>query len=129
MMETSQIPEEIALSRDRLMLVFTWNRSHGESPARRAILSSETLRLACRCAWCSRDRILACFPPDFPGVAIEKVVPIGNHALHIAFSDGHARGIFPWPYLDQIAAGKTFSEILHDNPSTKIPPAQASDRI
>lgn len=90
------VPEEIVVSRDRSTL--TW---YGQNDRR--ALSAERLRLACRCAWCTRDRLTDRFPEDFAGVAIDKVEPIGGHGLHITFSDGHARGIFPFRYLREIA--------------------------
>jgi DUF971 family protein len=37
-------------------------------------------------------------------LTITKVEPIGNYAVRLAFSDGHDRGIFPWAYLNEIAA-------------------------
>jgi len=36
-------------------------------------------------------------------VALANVHLVGDHALNIAFSDGHARGIYPWAYLYRIA--------------------------
>jgi DUF971 family protein len=93
-------PSAITLSRDRLALTLCWE--DGDS----ATLDAETARLACRCAWCARDRILDRFPARFEAIAISHVAPIGAHALHIAFSDGHARGIFPWPYLHAVVEAR-----------------------
>ena len=90
-------PDEITISRDRSTLTLS-------TEGRRELLPAEQLRLACRCAWCTRDRLTEGFPERFPGVSIARVAPIGSHALHISFSDGHARGIFPFRYLQQIAA-------------------------
>ena len=39
------------------------------------------------------------------GLTIAHVEPVGNYAIRLTFSDGHDRGIFPWSYLSQIAAG------------------------
>lgn len=100
-METSPrqdfVPEEIVVSRDRSALAWS------EQDARHA-LSAERLRLSCRCAWCTRDRLTDSFPDTFAGVTIDNVAPIGGHGLHITFSDGHARGIFPFRYLGEIAS-------------------------
>jgi DUF971 family protein len=41
--------------------------------------------------------------PNAAQVTITSVEPIGNYAIRLAFSDGHDRGIFPWPYLAEIA--------------------------
>lgn len=33
------------------------------------------------------------------GVAIEGIEPVGNYAVRLRFSDGHASGIYTWPGL------------------------------
>jgi prepilin-type processing-associated H-X9-DG protein len=92
-------PETIVLAADRLHLRLAW--SDGEQAEVRA----EHLREKCRCAWCTRARIDGTFAASFDGIAIERLAPIGDYAINIAFSDGHARGIYPWPYLQQLARG------------------------
>lgn len=67
-------------------------------------LHAETLRAACRCAHCRRAQIDGVFPQRFEAVTVDHVAPIGHYAINIAFSDGHARGIFPWSYLAELAA-------------------------
>ena len=62
-------------------------------------LTAERLRGACKCAPCIRARIDGAFPDRFDGIAVVQVSPIGDYAINIAFSDGHARGIYPWSYL------------------------------
>jgi DUF971 family protein len=32
-------------------------------------------------------------------------LPVGHHAVPLVFSDGHDRGIYPWPYLAALACG------------------------
>ena len=68
----------------------------------RTTLSAEQLRIACKCAHCTRARFDDRFPARFPGVAIVKVADLG-YGLNIAFSDGHDRGIYPRPYLSHLA--------------------------
>lgn len=68
------------------------------------VLHAETLRAACRCARCRRAQIDGVFPQRFEAVTVDHVAPIGHYAINIAFSDGHARGIFPWSYLAELAA-------------------------
>lgn len=97
--QPSCAPEEFVLSRDRASL--SWH----EPEARRA-LSAERLRSACRCAWCTRDRVIEIFPACFAGITIADVALIGGHGLHITFSDGHGRGIFPFRYLSEIASAE-----------------------
>ncbi|WPO42187.1 DUF971 domain-containing protein [Tardiphaga sp. 42S5] len=62
-------------------------------------LSAKRLRSACKCAHCLRARIEGVFPNKFDSIAIALVAPIGGYAINIAFSDGHARGIYPWAFL------------------------------
>jgi prepilin-type processing-associated H-X9-DG protein len=62
-------------------------------------LPAARLRAACKCAHCIRARIDGAFPASFDGIAITVVAPIGDYAINIAFSDGHARGIYPWQLL------------------------------
>ncbi|MDB5566821.1 MAG: hypothetical protein JWP84_3387 [Tardiphaga sp.] len=62
-------------------------------------LSAGRLRGACKCAHCLRARIDGVFPQSFDGIAVTQVSPIGDYAINIAFSDGHARGIYPWAFL------------------------------
>jgi prepilin-type processing-associated H-X9-DG protein len=60
--------------------------------------------MQCRCAICSRARFDGTFAPATQGVEIEQATPIGHYGLNIAFSDGHARGIFPFAYLAELAS-------------------------
>lgn len=91
------VPETAVLSRDRTLLTLTWPNEQ------RGALSASELRLRCRCAWCTRARIEGTFPASFPDVEITDVKALGTYAVHIAFSDDHARGIFPWVYLRDLA--------------------------
>jgi Uncharacterized protein conserved in bacteria len=42
-------------------------------------------------------------------VTITGVVPVGNYAVRLVFSDGHDTGIFTWAYLSE--AGENADEI------------------
>jgi len=72
------------------------------SDGRSVVLSAEKLRLACKCAHCTRARFDDRFSEDFPGLAIVEVADLG-YGLNIAFSDGHNRGIYPKSYLLDLA--------------------------
>ena len=65
-------------------------------------LAAPRLRAACRCAHCMRARHDGLFPSHFDGVTIERLSPMGNYGINIAFSDGHERGIYPWAYLSEL---------------------------
>jgi DUF971 family protein len=86
-------PTHIAVSDDLSFLDLT--TAEGEAIR----LTAGRLRSACKCAHCIRARIDGVFPERFEGIAIVQVSPIGDYAVNLAFSDGHARGIYPWPFL------------------------------
>ena len=104
------IPEEALLTRDRRSLRLTWH------DGTRATLTAATLRLRCRCGWCTRDRLQDCFPAVPDSIAVTRLEPMGGFAVHLAFSDDHARGIFPWVYLRDLA---------RDEASKPVEPAHA----
>jgi len=91
--DRAAIPEEVVLAAGRNHLRLSWRS--GE----RMVLSAEEMRLACRCAWCTRARMDGTFEARFEDASIATIEPIGDYALNIGFADGHARGIFPWTYL------------------------------
>ncbi|MCJ2134048.1 DUF971 domain-containing protein [Methylobacterium sp. J-026] len=92
------IPDAATLSSGGTALRLIWH------DGLTATLPAEHLRLRCRCAWCTRDRAVDRFPNAFADIAVTRVEPMGSYAVHIAFTDGHARGIFPWAYLRALAA-------------------------
>jgi prepilin-type processing-associated H-X9-DG protein len=51
-------------------------------------------------------------PPQ--SLIIEAVNAIGTYGVNIAFSDGHARGIYPWPYLAALAERPQLEDFLTD---------------
>jgi prepilin-type processing-associated H-X9-DG protein len=46
------------------------------------------------------------------GIRIVSFTPIGLYAINIAFSDGHARGVYPWSLLRKFAAMTTVEDFL-----------------
>jgi len=89
--------DEIRVSQDRQRLTLSCSGGRVE-------LTARALRQACRCAACVRARYDGAGPEAAAGLAITRIDPIGAQAANIQFSDGHARGIFPWSYLWQLAA-------------------------
>ena len=71
-----------------------------------AAVPFRALRLACPCAACvsehTGERLLdpATVPAD---VAPAALALAGNYALRVTWPGGHDTGLFPWPYLRQIA--------------------------
>jgi DUF971 family protein len=96
----AEVPSDVTVSRDMRALTLNWEQ--GDS----STIPAEKLRLACWCAWCRVERIKGLFPDRFEGVEIQQVKALGGYAVHIGFSDGHARGIFPWSYLKDVALGR-----------------------
>lgn len=40
--------------------------------------------------------------PGKKDVAIREIVPTGNYAVRLVFSDGHSTGIYTWAYLAEL---------------------------
>ena len=96
--------EEIRLDKDR-------RRLHLAFAGGRAALSAAGLRSACRCAGCVASRAQGRFPADFAGVTLTGVAPFGAHGLNLSFSDGHARGVYPFAYLAALAADPAATDL------------------
>ncbi|MFG1299979.1 DUF971 domain-containing protein [Xanthobacter sp. V3C-3] len=97
--------EEIRLDRARARLHLAFAGGPGVAPAR-ASLDASALRAACRCAGCVADRARGRFDAaGFSGVTLATVAPFGAHGLNLTFSDGHARGVYPFAYLAALATG------------------------
>lgn len=90
-------PTEIRLDASRTQLSVTWDSGVTSTYA------ASALRDRARDASSVRTAINDWAVPAAAGLTITAVDPIGNYAVRLAFSDGHDRGIFPWPYLAEIA--------------------------
>jgi DUF971 family protein len=102
--DPSAAPETVVLKADRLRLGLAWH--NGETSE----IQAGHLRAKCRCAWCTRARIDGSFAASFDDVAIDRVAPVGDYAINITFSDGHARGIYPWTYLRTLAQAQELAQ-------------------
>jgi DUF971 family protein len=94
-------PDEIIVRSGRAELVLVFAEAT-------LAIGAPRLRAACRCADCRRERLDRDADPDtggatIAGTTIAEVRLVGDHALNIAFSDGHDRGIYPWSYLRELA--------------------------
>ena len=101
-------PERIRVTKNRQMVIFDWNqptlppgsehlkfkqmrflaeflRSHSTSTD---VMGSDALIYGKR------------------GLTIAEVIPIGNYAVRLQFSDGHSGGIFPYAYLYDLGENK-----------------------
>jgi DUF971 family protein len=92
-------PDTIRLDGQAGTLELVWD-------GRLAVLSHRALRRSCRCSVCENmRRTLGVVLPVADDVRLLKIEPVGPAAMHLAFSDGHERGIYPWTYLKQMAFG------------------------
>lgn len=98
------MPDEVRVSPDGRRLTLSWLDRDDAS------LTAVALRRACRCAWCTRDRIVERFQVD-DDQAVAGAQVLGSHGLHLTFADGHARGVFPWAYLRELAAAADRGEV------------------
>jgi DUF971 family protein len=67
--------------------------------ASRQQLADALLRQGCRCADCTAARRRGAQPAVALDVRLLEIRPVGAYAVQLVFSDGHERGIYPWPYL------------------------------
>ncbi|KVG59114.1 hypothetical protein WT21_20365 [Burkholderia territorii] len=64
------------------------------------------LRSACPCAACRKIRLDGGRVAAPPGVKLDGVEAAG-YGIRLLFGDGHARGIYPWPYLAELGRDDT----------------------
>jgi DUF971 family protein len=79
-------------------------RLHWED-GKRTASTAHVLRLSCPCAACvdewTQARTLDPISVS-ETLSIREIMPVGNYALRILFSDGHSTGIFPWGTLREV---------------------------
>ena len=66
-------------------------------------LTARLLRASCRSAPALRERLEGRQAEPPAGITITGLASVGRYAVNLAFSDGHARGIYPWAYLRELA--------------------------
>ena len=62
-------------------------------------IKNRDLRLSCRCALCVNEMTgeKTLREKDIPSdIAAKEIIPLGNYALGITWSDGHSSGIYPY---------------------------------
>ncbi|HWT55126.1 MAG TPA: DUF971 domain-containing protein [Rhodocyclaceae bacterium] len=65
-------------------------------------LAHAQLRARCRCATCEQQRRSGHPPKTQSEIELVGITPVADQGLNLAFSDGHARGIYPWAYLREL---------------------------
>ncbi|MCX4146492.1 DUF971 domain-containing protein [Paraburkholderia madseniana] len=89
-------PEHVTIHAATGRLSLTWRDGQTQW------IDNATLRERCPCSTCRRLTRSGQVARIEPGLAIVDVQPMG-YGVQIAFSDGHAQGIYPWDYLAGIA--------------------------
>ena len=93
-------PLEIAINRGTRTLALRW------ADGREQQIAHARLRRACACAECRRIRLEGSDVQVAPDVILIEVQSMG-YGAQLVFSDGHARGIYPWQYLAQLADARS----------------------
>ena len=88
--EVKRLPAELKIR-------MTWNDGHS------ADFPNDYLRGYCPCAGCQGHSAgpVQFRPPAQPVTAVE-IQPVGNYAISIQWSDGHATGIYRFAFLREI---------------------------
>ncbi|KVH61860.1 hypothetical protein WS89_12120 [Burkholderia sp. MSMB1072] len=89
-------PIGIALDHPARALTLSWP----DGSAQR--IDYARLRSDCPCAECRKIRLDGGRIDTRPALTLDGVEPLG-YGVRFLFGDGHARGIYPWPYLAEIA--------------------------
>ncbi|MFM0617440.1 gamma-butyrobetaine hydroxylase-like domain-containing protein [Paraburkholderia nemoris] len=88
-------PHEIRSDASTRVLTLRW------TDGREQQIPHAKLRRACACSECRRIRLDGLVVQAAPDVTLVDVHLMG-YGAQLIFSDGHARGIYPWRYLEQI---------------------------
>lgn len=88
-------PEALHLDATARVLTLRWPA--GETQR----VTHARLREACPCAACRRIRLAGGALTASTDLRLVAIEPMG-YGVQFAFSDGHARGIYPWSYLGQL---------------------------
>ncbi len=99
----SEKPRRIRVDRAEGWLEMDW----ADDGILRARLSD--VRKACPCALCKDlrakqdDQLQMITAEQTPSADLSDVVPVGNYAIQIRWTDGHDTGIYTYSYLKQLA--------------------------
>ncbi|MAN80481.1 MAG: hypothetical protein CMM77_05335 [Rhodospirillaceae bacterium] len=86
-------PSEISVAADRASLTIVWPDGVHQT------LSAPTLRQISRSALSESARLKGWDVPAGDSLTITALEPVGVYAINITFSDGYAKGIYPWDML------------------------------
>lgn len=89
-------PDEIRIDSAARLLALRWPT--GETQR----IAHVQLRECCPCAGCRSIRLAGGRLTVAADLTLTAIEPMG-YGVQLAFSDGHARGIYPWSYLGGLA--------------------------
>jgi DUF971 family protein len=92
-----ETPKRIVLNKTARTLTVHWHDGRVDE------FSGSTLRAACPCSACRRIRLQGGTIAAPDDVVVFSIQPMA-YGMQLVFSDGHERGIYPWAYLDTLAA-------------------------
>ncbi len=92
-------PKNVAFKKGQAVVSVTWKNDECST------ISGSELRRYCACSECRARKVVGI---DLINVSsdLAEVALMGHNALHVKFSDGHERGIYPWSYLYAISQGR-----------------------
>lgn len=93
-------PDEIRIDSTARELALQWPDGNTQR------IAYARLRAACPCAGCRRIRLDGRPVAVNPDVTLSGIEPMG-YGVQIIFSDGHARGIYPWSWLHALGCDET----------------------
>ncbi|WP_338638193.1 gamma-butyrobetaine hydroxylase-like domain-containing protein [Burkholderia pyrrocinia] len=97
-------PTEIALDYAARALTLRWPGGDMQC------IGYARLRSDCPCAACRKIRLDGHVVDAMPNLTLDGVEPAG-YGIRLLFGDGHARGIYPWPYLMELGKRETDADI------------------
>jgi DUF971 family protein len=89
-------PVAVGNSQSKQQLRLSW------PDGREQRLDHVELRRQCPCSQCRASRLQGLTVKIDERIRVIELNPQG-YGLQLIFSDGHERGIYPWPYLAQLA--------------------------
>ncbi len=101
---------EVRVAHDRKSLTVFWINGSAST------YSAQYLRENGRSADAVRDEIDGIAASPSANLDITAVELVGSYALNIQFSDGYARGIYPWKYLEALSAELAGIQPVNDVP-------------
>ncbi|MFT7109827.1 MAG: DUF971 family protein [Psychrobacter glaciei] len=92
-------PTNVAFKKGEAYVKLTWKNGASST------ISGGELRRYCACSECRARKVVGISLIN-DSFELAEVELMGRSALHVKFSDGHERGIYPWPYLYAISQGR-----------------------